>query len=246
MTFQFSELEPITEPRVNHPLLREFQSHLTRSQFNYYCGFNDLTTNLHEGTHGLQAIRLRNRLGAKLSDGFYVRDVRYGKTVALSQIGRPVKTHHGTPEAKMTAMGSGLNAFYVYENKYVWYDEPDFRKRDVIEFVPQRWRNHHLFKTYVSGAPAWDNQPLYLWDEWTAYCNGAKAGESNSEIEFATIFGWFAYAVLEACKKYDPEARYILFPFFEWQMFRLSDVVVEHGTNEHRRLYDQLSNDTLV
>lgn len=201
MMFAFSKLEPITEPRSSHPLLADIESHLTRQQFAYYCNSGNLTTDIHEGSHGVAA-NGRNKI-----------------------------------------VGNDHNFFYVFNNQYAYFAEPKFRKRQVAEFIADEWKQYSLYGTYVTGASAWEDSPLYLLEEGNAYSLGAQAGESDSEIEFATVFGFYSLAVIEAAEKHDPEyyARQTLGEFVDWQIYRLAYTVAQHGNDKHKRLLDRLT-----
>jgi hypothetical protein len=64
-----------------------------------------------------------------------------------------------------------MNAFYVLKGRAVVIEEPNIRKHQVALFVPQSLRSYR-YRTYISGQSAWDDTPLYIFDEWRAYVNG--------------------------------------------------------------------------
>lgn len=66
------------------------------------------------------------------------------------------------------------NAFYILSDRACFVVEPGILKHEATPFVPQSLREFR-FGTYVSGQSAWDDTPLYLWDEWNAYINGGEA-----------------------------------------------------------------------
>ncbi|MEZ4335127.1 MAG: hypothetical protein R3B82_00675 [Sandaracinaceae bacterium] len=80
--------------------------------------------------------------------------------------------------------GARANGFYVPGGQACLVREPMMRKSDVAAYVPSnlRWSR---YSTYVSGAASWDDTPLYVWDEWNAYVNGAEVG-----VERATTGLW--------------------------------------------------------
>lgn len=69
------------------------------------------------------------------------------------------------------------NAFYILQDRACFVAEPDILKHDATPFVPAALHEFR-FETYVSGQDAWDDTPLYLWDEWNAYVNGGEAALS--------------------------------------------------------------------
>lgn len=64
------------------------------------------------------------------------------------------------------------NGFYLLENRAIGLDEPDGKKSDCVKFIPADMR-YGRFATYVTGQREWEDSPLYLFDEWVAYRNGA-------------------------------------------------------------------------
>ncbi len=110
--------------------------------------------------------------------------------------------------------GKKANGFYVLEDRYVLLKEPSIRKSKVAEFVPKSLRGMR-FSTYIIGQTAWDDTPLYVWDEWVAYSNGGHAALNqvdeglwndgwrdafSGQIEFCV----YAIATAMAVEKYDP------------------------------------------
>lgn len=71
--------------------------------------------------------------------------------------------------------GARANGFYLPGGRACLVREPSIRKSDAATYIPTtlRWSR---YSTYVSGARDWDDTPLYLWDEWNAYVNGAEVG----------------------------------------------------------------------
>lgn len=69
------------------------------------------------------------------------------------------------------------NALYILNDRACFVVEPDIWKHEVAPYVPQALREFR-YGTYVSGQSAWDDTPLYLWDEWNAYINGGEAALS--------------------------------------------------------------------
>ena len=69
------------------------------------------------------------------------------------------------------------NALYLLHDRACFVVEPGIWKHEVEPFVPTALREFR-YDTYVSGQSAWDDTPLYLWDEWNAYLNGGEAAIS--------------------------------------------------------------------
>jgi hypothetical protein len=77
-----------------------------------------------------------------------------------------------------------VNAFYVLGDKAAYVVEPGIRKSAVAAQVPASLRGSR-YSLYVTGQTAWDDTPLYLFDEWNAYVNGAEVG-----VDMATHGLW--------------------------------------------------------
>ncbi len=71
--------------------------------------------------------------------------------------------------------GQRANAFYVLGDRAALVVEPNIRKAQIAQYVPQSLRGSR-FSTYITGQTAWDDTPLYVWDEWNAYINGGAVG----------------------------------------------------------------------
>ncbi|HUQ05364.1 MAG TPA: hypothetical protein VM261_22835 [Kofleriaceae bacterium] len=77
-----------------------------------------------------------------------------------------------------------VNAFYVLGDKAAYVVEPGIRKSAIATHVPVSLRGSR-FSLYITGQVAWDDTPLYIWDEWNAYVNGAEVG-----VDLATHGLW--------------------------------------------------------
>lgn len=71
--------------------------------------------------------------------------------------------------------GGKVNGFYVGGDRAVVLPEPPMRKSEVAPYVPESMRGSR-FGQYVTGQRAFENEPLYLMDEWTSYTNGGSVG----------------------------------------------------------------------
>jgi hypothetical protein len=67
----------------------------------------------------------------------------------------------------------GWNALYVLGNKAAFIDEPAIRKSDIKTRIPAALRGSR-YQLYLVEQTAWDDSPLYVFDEWNAYINGAE------------------------------------------------------------------------
>lgn len=121
-------------------------------------------------------------------------------------------THGVNADIRNAGHPAGL---YLLAGKALACPEPSFRKSVVADYVPASLRGDR-FATYVTGQPGWDDSPLYIWDEWTAYQNGAiAAADLSQHSEY--VGGWsdwamgplefnaYGLAVMAAARQHDPK-----------------------------------------
>ena len=87
---------------------------------------------------------------------------------------KPTSGHectHGINAAIRNQAGDKVNGFYCLDDKSIVIREPGFRKSEVIKFIPKEFQGSR-YNLYVVGQKSWDDCPLYLFDEWSAYING--------------------------------------------------------------------------
>jgi len=172
------------------------------------------TTTAHECTHGINN-QIRNTAGASYD----------------------IEMKMGSPSPVYMANNGGgrVNACYVLGGRAIILPEPPIRKRDVANAVPKTLRGDR-FSTYITGQGAWDAQPLYIFDEWSAYINGAKCGidmfargespEKTDLMRGPLEFSIYALALMTIVP--DPKP---LLPFFRWQWLN-SWATFRHGKDK--------------
>ncbi|MGZ3421472.1 MAG: thrombospondin type 3 repeat-containing protein [Polyangiales bacterium] len=84
--------------------------------------------------------------------------------------------------------GKKANAFYVLNDKAVIIVEPNVRKSDAAPFIPSNM-HWNRYSTYITGQVEWDDTPMYIFDEWNAYVNGASVAVELESKGLWTI-GW--------------------------------------------------------
>jgi hypothetical protein len=136
------------------------------------------------------------------------------------------------------------NGFYVLANRGITFTEPRCSKSAAARFIPAAWRDS-TYGLYVAGQPAWDGEPLYVFDEWIAYTNGTEVGIELSErglwrggqrsettenmLEFCVFAGAVIWAVHERDPSYAELAK--LTQFTAWNVercLRLADEAEKH------------------
>lgn len=132
--------------------------------------------------------------------------------------GRDTNAHETTHQIQSeirNAHGSRVNAFYLLNGKAVICKEPGVKISYVGKFCPQVLRSYRWPLYCEQQQQYWNNEPLYLVDEWSAYINGCcvsledyqgGVGKENSDAASGVLeMGVYSIAMAMAVEKYDPE-----------------------------------------
>jgi hypothetical protein len=85
------------------------------------------------------------------------------------------ETTHGVNSYVRNTYGKQRqNGFYVGGGQAIVLDEPALRLSDVV--VPTKLRGSRYQLYFVQQQKDWNNEPLYICDEWVAYTNGSTVG----------------------------------------------------------------------
>lgn len=147
--------------------------------------------------------------------------------------------------------GRKANGFYVGNNRAVVLIEPNLRKSAAVPFVPNSLRGSR-FNLYLLGMGAWDDTPLYIFDEWVAYTNGALVAVDQAKrglwrqgwtdgVYGALEFTAYSFALAMAVAQRDPQyfAKYPQFKaFMAFQAKRAMDAF-RAGRNLKEFKYDK-------
>jgi len=132
------------------------------------------------------------------------------------------------------------NSFYLLGGKSISFPEPSIKKRDIIPYVPSILQESR-YDLYVRRQEAWDNEPLYLVDEWCAYMNGAEVaieeyktgrhdGTMYDVVKGPLEFSVYCTALCMAIKDKDPEyweVQIAFRHFMKTQLQRSYNIVME-------------------
>ncbi|MCB9560054.1 MAG: hypothetical protein H6708_06560 [Kofleriaceae bacterium] len=110
-----------------------------------------------------------------------------------------------------------VNGFYVLRDRAVILLEPPVSKTEVGPRVPASLRGHR-YDLYIAHQEGWNDRPLYVLDEWSAYCNGAAVDIDRAQrglthrgfvvtdaIMGPLEFGVYAIAVVRAVAEVAPD-----------------------------------------
>lgn len=71
--------------------------------------------------------------------------------------------------------GKTANGFYLLQGRSLIVVEPPMRKSVIAQYIPSNLQGSR-YSLYITGSTSWDDRPLYVYDEWVAYVNGAASG----------------------------------------------------------------------
>jgi hypothetical protein len=108
-----------------------------------------------------------------------------------------------------------VNGFYVLEGRGVIIEEPNIKKSQVNKFVPENLKSYR-WKTYFVSQDYWEDRPLYIMDEWSAYIIGGKSCVQDYKsgiykdgwtdgVSGCLDFSIYTLALCMAIKEHDPE-----------------------------------------
>ncbi len=106
--------------------------------------------------------------------------------------------------------------FYVGHNQAVLLSGPQIKLSQVAALIPASLRGSRYQLYCIDQQKYFEDHPLYLFDEWVAYTNGAHAGVELAEKKQLDLprndaligpmeFSIYALAVAAAVQKHDPE-----------------------------------------
>lgn len=155
--------------------------------------------------------------GTQLTDVARHIPAKYGDTYWFDE---PITASHETTHGiqahlrNYEAPQGHYNAFYVLGDKAAFVEEPNMRKSDIKPHIVTGLRGPR-YNLYLEQQTEWDDTPLYVFDEWTAYINGAEVGVGQVQAGIYTgewtdavmgplEFTLYAIATAKAVKQKDP------------------------------------------
>lgn len=94
----------------------------------------------------------------------------------------------------------GYNGFYILDNNAVIVKEPPTTIGEVAEYVPSNLRGYRYKLYFVEQRRYWDEQPLYIMEEWNCYILGGicAVDDYNNKRELErtdAVSGMFEFLV---------------------------------------------------
>ena len=119
-------------------------------------------------TWGAVLTDIHNHLPPRYGDMYWDSDKITAGHETTHGINSDIRNYHNDT-------GRRANGFYALEGRGVIVEEPNIRKSAVAAYVPASLRGSR-YELYIVGQTAWDDTPLYVFDEWIAYVNGGAVG----------------------------------------------------------------------
>lgn len=137
------------------------------------------------------------------------------------------------------------DGYYLFGNAAAIFKSPKVTISQVIPFIRHRGGVFNLY--IVQQQRYWNNDPLYILDEWVAYSNGSWVGieldlKRGESLEYALEFNFYVEALKKAIEKHDPNYnKEELWKFIDWQTRRTFALVkISKGTNMESDNHDAL------
>lgn len=212
---------------------------------------NDLVTWTHEGTHGVNARMRGQKIDYKLEE----LDTATGLEADgdISVMVRRLLFPCGYDDLAQK-LGS-FNAMLCHDQGVCILQEPKVKLSDVAAAVPISLRGMAYDLYLVKQQKYWNEQPLYILDEWSAYTNGTKTaidlgGSSKYASELQQAIEFCAYASVLLGVVLNKEDNQPLRDFVAWQFDQVSELFWQSGkglrTAEQEAYWEKLAgNDSL-
>jgi hypothetical protein len=130
--------------------------------------------------------------------------------------------------------------FYVLNDNAVLLREPPTTLAAVAALVPPMLRGEVYNEYLCKSQAAWNDQPSYIFDEWTAYTNGLEArcrlGISDREETGRHALEFIVYAICVPWAAHSQDAQ--TKAFLRWQAERTLALCRQAGI--HSAVYDRL------
>jgi len=200
--------------------------------------------NLGQASWGADLTDIARHLPASYGDTYWFDD---SMSTSGHETSHGIHAHLRNYEAPSSI---GWNALYVLHDQVAFIEEPDLTITEIRPFIPQVLRGPR-YQLYMVQQSAWDDTPLYVFDEWNSYVNGAEVAIDLSTTGLWTQ-GWtdavmgplefvvYAIATVAATVANDPTYdRTQLEAFTAWNIRRAMDLFEIGRALDHFEWEDQ-------
>lgn len=156
------------------------------------------------------------------------------------------ETCHGIHSNIRQKYGGKVNATYVVDNWASVLQEANTTLANIASLTRYKGNVYNLY--LIQQQQYWNNEPLYVLDEWICYTNGAMVGlelnlNRSESLTYAVEFCFYVEALLKSVKNTDLSYSQLkqLQQFCSWHVRRVMFLVKKaRGTNMYNDLQDLL------
>jgi hypothetical protein len=124
------------------------------------------------------------------------------------------------------------NAFYLLNNQYVIFEEPKVTLKQIAKMVHKSKRTDTYKGYLVEQQRYWNNEPLYIVDEATAFAtsllyHAMDGSKDEARYQKTLEFVYFNKVLLAAIKHYDPDYAQLeeLEAYLKWHEDRVNNII---------------------
>ena len=132
-----------------------------------------------------------------------------------------------------------FNGFYYENGRGLTIKEPNLTIVDVRDYVPKNLRGMRYNLYFNDQVKYWNDQPLYIMEEWNCYMLGGSCAVKDAELDMklertdavAGCFEFMVYstALFMSIKDKDPNYDIEQFKEFFFDLFDRSEIVFNKG-----------------
>ena len=156
------------------------------------------------------------------------------------------ETTHGLNSLLRNKHNAESALYMLNNNAFLFKDQPRTTLQKISELTTYRGGVYNLY--LIQQQSYWNNQPLYVLDEYVSYINGTYTGldlnlNRGESLEYALEFNFYAQALIKSIEQEDPNYPDldILANFVGWCIgltFEQFNAAI--GTNMEKPIHDQL------
>jgi hypothetical protein len=164
-------------PSIDFPTLKIYTYKITKNN-NYSSYYNDVVEHV--------------RPNEVFQDSDKITTIHETNHQLNSNLRQIVRKNYKTP----------INCFYILGDNYVVLKEPPITLNDIAIRVPKSLRGNGYQLYLIDQQRYWQNEPLYILDEWICYVNSTMAGielrvEEGGRLAKCAEFNTYALVLLQ-------------------------------------------------
>ena len=145
-----------------------------------------------------------------------------------------------------------INTIYILDGRLAVLREPPLTLSQIAQKIPSDLRGQHTYSLYlINQQKYWNKQPLYIFDELSAYTHGSIVGieygvDSYSDEWFALDFLGYAIALCELADQtdYDCKELFAITRYYcVWHSSNLRQIFIQRKQyyNKYAQQYQKIN-----